>query len=278
MVGRRSNKFGRTALHWVAGEGNVSMARLLLENKAQPNIMDDFSGATALHCALNGCHEETVLLLLDNGADPNAERKLSSDLLSPKWRFLILISKGSEELRSECTAGEPLLWAVFWEETSMITLLLDRGADPNLGAAFFYAARRGKKDTIEMLLRKGANPNCQDKFGQTALFYTEDVDVAKMLLDAGCDVNITDLRNRTALHEAADCFDEKMVNLLLSEGADPNAKDEEEMIPLQKAESKLLQYKPKAKERNEEIQARFDRIKESLSQRAIEPGSSHAGG
>jgi ankyrin repeat protein len=60
-----------TLLHDMAGEGNVSKARLLLKHGASINILDDEFRSTPLAFAARWGRREAVRLLLEHGADPN---------------------------------------------------------------------------------------------------------------------------------------------------------------------------------------------------------------
>ena len=64
------NEFDRTPLSIAAELGNVPVLRLLLENGANPNVMDD-NGSTPFYWACESADDdEAISLLLDNGADP----------------------------------------------------------------------------------------------------------------------------------------------------------------------------------------------------------------
>ncbi len=65
-----------------------------------------------------------------------------------------------------------------------------------------------------------------DEYGYTPLIQTaivNDIAKARALIDAGADVNYTDLTGRTALHWAADNNNVELAELLLKQGADANA-------------------------------------------------------
>ncbi|TRY96796.1 hypothetical protein DNTS_031639 [Danionella cerebrum] len=65
------NKFGRTAIQ-VMMMGNTTLARLLLDHGADPNVVDPCCGSSPLHDASRGGFLETVRLLVRFHADPNA--------------------------------------------------------------------------------------------------------------------------------------------------------------------------------------------------------------
>ncbi|TRY53746.1 hypothetical protein DNTS_026785 [Danionella cerebrum] len=78
------NKFGRTAIQTgalspglvirpqVMMMGNTTLARLLLDHGADPNVVDPCCGSSPLHDASRGGFLETVRLLVRFHADPNA--------------------------------------------------------------------------------------------------------------------------------------------------------------------------------------------------------------
>ena len=66
--------YGRTALHWGAETGNLTLCELLLDQRADPNFKDRES-ATPLHKAAWNGHSAVAKLLLLNGADPDLRDK-----------------------------------------------------------------------------------------------------------------------------------------------------------------------------------------------------------
>jgi len=84
--------------------------------------------------------------------------------------------------RGHAGVGEwqPLVWSAKDNNLLVATQLLDTGTDVNLQepmeekgssgyAALHWASMRGFKDMIALLLRRNANPELQDKHGNTAL-------------------------------------------------------------------------------------------------------------
>jgi ankyrin repeat protein len=91
-------------------------------------------------------------------------------------------------------------------------------------------------------LDNGADPNAKDRWDWSLLHYTvcyteADVDLTRLLLDKGANPNaIENERGLMPLHLAADKGHKAVVELLISRGADVNAKDYYGRTPLSYAE------------------------------------------
>jgi len=103
------------------------------------------------------------------------------------------------------------------------------------------AAFDGNVEEVKKLLKKGADPNVQDKDGWTPLHLAASeghVDVAKLLLEHGADPNAQDKHGNTPLHDAAFEGHVGIVKLLLDHGADPTAKNKDGDTPLDLAKER----------------------------------------
>jgi hypothetical protein len=88
------------------------------------------------------------------------------------------------------------------------------------------AASKGNIHLAAFLLRKGANLNIQDIYGNTPLHYAIDkgnINVVGFLMRNGCDFNLSDYRGNSPLHSAAKINSFEVVKILLNDGADPDA-------------------------------------------------------
>ena len=136
-----------TPLLLATWNGSEAIARSLLAAKADPNLADQ-NGATPLHSAANRRLPDMVRILLANRAEINVQDR-----------------EGQTPLMRACLSGPDL---------SIASLLLDHQADPNLQAqdgdtALHFAVRQRRRDLVELLLAKGANPNLRNKQDLTAL-------------------------------------------------------------------------------------------------------------
>lgn len=117
-----------------------------------PATLSDQKGNPLLTIAVRSQYPEIAKLLLDAGADVN---RLSGD-----------------------RAWSPLMDAVQKGDGAMASLLLERGADPNIRSkdgqtALIVCVGRGDTSLCETLVRYGADPSVPDGLGMSAAGYAK---------------------------------------------------------------------------------------------------------
>ena len=121
----------------------------------------------------------------------------------------------------------PLILAASFGNKNIVKMLLENGADVNLGnnigaTALHFASEHGHREVVELLLGNGANINLADKEGATALHTASEEGYEKvvaLLLERRAKVDLTDKDGTTALHVASINGHREVVALLLEKGA-----------------------------------------------------------
>jgi ankyrin repeat protein len=124
------------------------------------------------------------------------------------------------------------------DDPNLIQEFSDDGFTP-LGLASYF----GNEDVVRFLLLKGAEPNISSQNGynvypiHSAVASNYDM-IAKMLLEAGADVNVVQMSGATPLHSAAHNGNIELLIVLLEAGANVEAKMEDGKTPADKASEK----------------------------------------
>ncbi|KAK7991271.1 hypothetical protein PG988_000065 [Apiospora saccharicola] len=213
----------------------VTSVRILLEHKADPNLAHQHK-ESALHLAAKSADPKIVELLIRAGADLNSRDDLhfSPVYKSSRWgnhaTVKVLIAAGADLHISssddpEVPGWSPLTAALAERHLDCARALLEVGADPNImgpnGPALVYAAATQSLDICR-------------------LGYKRRLEMAKLLLQLGANVNSSEPKSRSPLLEVF-CIDDPdklaIMELLLEHGADINHEDDEGFRPAHMAVS-----------------------------------------
>jgi ankyrin repeat protein len=206
--------FGQTALHEAARQGNVEIVKLLIDRGADINIITvDRNRGTALHDAALKGNMEIVKMLIEKGSNVNATNKSGGTVLAKA------ISSGNKKV---------------------VELVLDSGGAINVVlneekvSHLLQVVKEGKIEIAELLIARGADVTCADFAGRTPLHEAVDrngglLGIATLLLEKGAKVDArSTYPGQTPLHAAVLTGNKDIVQLLLKNGADPNAVGETE--------------------------------------------------
>ncbi|KAL9118326.1 MAG: hypothetical protein Q9187_005131, partial [Circinaria calcarea] len=207
----RTDKLGRTALHWAAARADLGAVQNLLAMHADPNIMTS-RGHGPLHMAAANGVIEIMNCLIDSGAQADGKddhyqitpliymctfAMLNSDCLKR------LIDSGANVDAQEYRGATALIYASQYNATSAVIILLETHADINKSkfdgeTPLHVAVQANSHDTLDILLSHDTN----------CTLYTE--------------------RSRSILHEAAGYGDLKTLQILRSarlQGLETTRKD-----------------------------------------------------
>ena len=218
---------GTTALHWAAHWNDVEAVNLLLRAGANPQAMNRY-GATPLSEAVTSGSAAMIEALLNAGASPKTLTSEDGEtVLMTAARdgnvdaVRILLDRGADVNARESYKGQTaLMWAAAERHPAVIKLLLDRGAD--------WKVRSLDRETKPPRLSAASSISPIARGGFTALLFSAregDVDSARIMLDAGVDINYGDIDNTSALVVSIMNKQYSFAKFLLERGADPNIVD-----------------------------------------------------
>ena len=257
---------GLKAFHFAAREGDIATGQAMLDAHVDINQVDA-DNTTALVVAIVNKQYTYAKFLLDHGADPNI-----ADVRGRAALYAVI------DMRNQDYSALPAHRQTDpMPSIDLIQALLDKGANPNatlvknlpgrsgmdagdtaLGSGttpLMRAARAGDAPTMRLLLAKGADPKLATKDGSTALLFAsgvgyrdknttgteaEALEALKVLVGLGLDINATNSRGETALHGAALRGADTIVQYLVEQHADLNAKMKSGFTPLDVAMGKSV--------------------------------------
>jgi ankyrin repeat protein len=261
-----------TPLMYAARENSLDAGRVLVKAKAALNLVDP-DGATALVIAIINAHYEFAAMLLEAGADPNivdSEAGMGALYALADMRRLavghgrpnpkpvglmtgvdlakILLAKGADPnarlkkaiMQRHHTAGDsslatgatPFLRAAKSGDIEMMRALVAGGADPKIAMgtkanALMYAAGLGWRNGSP------AAPSYDQGSDEEA------VEAIRYLLELGFDIHSTNDVGDTPLHIAiSGRGSEAIIAFLVSQGADPERKNNRGQTPMALANAK----------------------------------------
>jgi len=204
------NRYGMSPLALASGSGTAEVVASLLKAGADAKALTTSDGETVLMTAARAGNVDAVKMLLDRGADVNA--------------------------RENYKGQTALMWAAAERHPEVVKVLLAHGADwkvrnfdretkmPKLSAAssvtpiarggftaFLFTAREGDIESAKAMLEAGVDIDQTDIDGTNALVVSimnKKYTFAKFLLDRGANPNLADVKGRTALYAAVDIRNE----------------------------------------------------------------------
>jgi ankyrin repeat protein len=236
-----------TPLMFAAREGDLESARLMVAAHADVNATAA-DGKNALSLAIFNGNYEVASYLIDAKADVNN---------ADTQRFTALFW-AVDRRNMETAPNFP--WVVTADPLPLIKKLLDAGANPNalvqntprarmregsprivFATPLMRAAFAGDLELTRLLLSYGADPKIVSNDGETMLaaacalafiqgyhrgkLPAERLEVVKLFVDLGVDVNQADDYGITPLMAAANLGDTKIIQYLVDKGADLGAYD-----------------------------------------------------
>jgi ankyrin repeat protein len=234
---RAATSDGTTALHWAAHHGQLDLAKRLIKAGADATARNDYGSSPLQEAAIRG-DAAMISALLKAGASAESANDDGETVLMTVARTgkvdaaKVLIKAGANVNAVESWRGQTaLMWASSQRQPEMVRLLLQSGADPNATSALRnwartttaeprpqwrppgaftalqLAGREGCAACARELAKGGAKLDTSSPEGITALLFAvlnARFDTAKVLIEAGADVNLADKWGRAPLYSAID--------------------------------------------------------------------------
>jgi ankyrin repeat protein len=255
---------GVTALILAARQGAEEAAARLLDAGADPNLAEPQYGFTALQTAVFNGHYALARLLLERGADPDD----GSLYIVVEMRNLATYSNRPNP--PDVSRGV--------SHMDVAKLLLEKGADPNApytktvpprqaqgninvapgSTALYRAVRAGDLAAVQLLVSSGADPSQALKDGSSPLMAAaglgaprggdeevteagdrnDPIDVMRVLIGKGADVNAANDAGMTPMHFAAQRGSDRIIEFLAAQGARLDVKNKQGRTPSELARGK----------------------------------------
>jgi ankyrin repeat protein len=207
---------GTAALVWAATRNDPEMVDLLLRAGANVKTANEF-GATAIYAASEHSDPALAVKLLAAGADPNiALPSGETPLMVAAARGnlgtvkALLAAKANANAQENNGGHTALMYAISQHQADTVDALIKGGADVSLGSTtgftpLMFAAQQDDVDSARLLIKAGAKPNdAQPKTGVTPLIIASAMgkpNTVDMLLDNGANPNLTDANGYGPLHK-----------------------------------------------------------------------------
>ncbi|XP_036742182.2 transient receptor potential cation channel subfamily A member 1 isoform X1 [Manis pentadactyla] len=250
--------YGNTPLHWATEKNQVESVKFLLSRGANPNLRNGHMMAP-LHIAVQNTHNEVLKVLTEhsnthinlegesgNTAVMIACSKDNSEALK------ILLTKGAKPCRSNKWGCFPIHQAAFSGAKKCMEILLKFGEENGYSiqshinfvnngkvSPLHMAVQSGDLEMIKICLDNGAQLDLMENGKCTALHFAATqgaTEIVKLMISSYSGssdiVNIVDGNQETLLHRASLFDHHELADYLISVGADINSIDSEGRSPL----------------------------------------------
>ncbi|HKH71876.1 MAG TPA: ankyrin repeat domain-containing protein [Vicinamibacterales bacterium] len=234
---------GTTALHWAAERDDLDMADQLIRAGARVTVRTR-EGVTPLQLAATNGSASMIDRLLKAGADPNAPLSAGGDtalMMASRTgktdAIRVLVESGANVNAKETWGGTTaLMWAVSEGHADAARLLLGAGADVN-ARSNYVAAANGRGFEGRTPLSNRTDPKTEEFASGwltplTMAAREGDVEMSRVLVNAGADINAATGDGKTALAVAIFNGNYEVASFLVDNKADVNTADAQRFTPL----------------------------------------------
>ena len=239
------NPDAMTPLNFAAQEGQLDIAKYLLDSGADP-LLGDNENSGPIHLAAISGSIPIIDLLIYHGVDINFKDDNGTNALQfalSRRQFETakhLINKGADVRAENNRSWSALQFAAIGGNLEIVEILIDKKVNVNDEmeggmTPLFSATSYGYTDIVKYLVEKGADIQHENDNGDQPLSYARNpntYDAAKYLIDKGADVNHKNKFDQTPLHSACMRGSLNIAELFLNHGADIDAPSKDGRTPL----------------------------------------------
>ena len=233
---------GTTALHWAVEANDLELTDLLLRSGARVSAANE-AGVTPIRLAAINGHAAILEKLIAAGADPNASLSDTGDtalMMASRTGNVdavrVLLDHGAKVNTKETWGGtNALMWAVSERHPAVVKILIENKADVNAWSNFVPSASgRGFEGTAPIT----EQPKAIEEFASgylTPLMFAareDDLESARLLADAGADLNAQGGDGKDALSLAIFNGSYNVASFLVDRHANVNQTDAQRFTPL----------------------------------------------
>lgn len=243
--GKLGSRYGYTFLGAACFYGKEDVVAVVVEHlkkgKNSPlkgdwrKVLDEYDshGYTPLLYAVWGGHKGICQILVNEGVDVNLPHQMSR--LSPLLMAIehsrdnivtFLLENGACVNSRDNVGITPLYVAIKCQNEGVVKQLIAAECDVNIGSQdhtpIFLATRTGQLNIVKLLCEAGCVKDIRNKYGVTPVYEAAlkgHKEVERYLLDSGCNPNCADMYEQTPLHVAVISNHLECVKLLLQAGA-----------------------------------------------------------
>ena len=242
------HSINNSAIRMVCRENDTELLRLMIEKGA--NRLD----TSDLALACKNLNFEMIKLMVEAGVKINRSEGF---LFESNPLSIVCSHSAVEPIRGNCASNYKIHGS---EVVEIIKYLIEHGADVNIDSPLMaacsfnypFGSRREKEnrfyadintEIVKLLIEKGADVNfAREQNGESVLMEAikriNGFELAKILVENGANVNHKDKNQNSCLFHLDDEYNvgeyqlDKILNLLLDNGADINARNNMGMTPL----------------------------------------------
>ncbi|XP_014647216.1 PREDICTED: transient receptor potential cation channel subfamily A member 1 [Ceratotherium simum simum] len=250
--------YGNTPLHWAAEKNQVESVKFLLSKGANPNIRN-YNMMAPLHIAVQGMHNEVMKVLTEHSStDINLEGEngntaaLIACSKDNSEALQILFNKGAKPCKSNKWGCFPIHQAAFFGAKKCMEIILKFGekhgysrqshinfVNKAKASPLHMAVQSGDLEMIKMCLDNGAQLELMENGKCTPLHFAATqgaTEIVKLMISSYSGssdiVNAVNGNQETLLHRASLFDHHELADYLISVGADINSTDSEGRSPL----------------------------------------------